>query len=50
MPAKLNFFSFIASIFEPYLKGFRTDAPVVPFMYDEPMVPFKLMNHGYIHV
>ena len=35
IPVKLNFFSFIAGIFEPYLKVFQTDAPMVPFMYDE---------------
>ena len=31
IPAKLDFFSFIPSIF----KSFKTDAPMVPFMYEE---------------
>ena len=35
LPAKLNFFTFIASIFKPYLKVFWTDATMVPFMYEE---------------
>ena len=35
LTVKLNFFSFIASIFEPSLKVFQTDAPMVPFMYEE---------------
>ena len=35
VPAKLHFFSFVAGIFEPYLTCFQTDAPMVPFMFDE---------------
>ena len=35
VPAKLHFFSFVAGIFEPYLTHFQTDAPKVPFMFDE---------------
>ena len=35
VPVKLHFFSFVAGIFEPYLTCFQTDAPIVPFMFDE---------------
>ena len=38
IPAKLNFFSFFAIIFEPYLKVFQTDAPMVPFMWSNDLV------------
>ena len=41
VPAKLHFFSFSASIFEPYLTRFQTDAPMVPFMFDELSAIFK---------
>ena len=34
-PAKLKFFTFVASIVRSYLKVFQTDAPMVPFMYEE---------------
>ena len=35
IPCKFQFFSFIASIFEPYLRIFHTDFPMLPFMYEE---------------
>ena len=35
IPAKLQFFAFIASIFKPYLTIFQTDRPMVPFMSNE---------------
>ena len=35
IPAKLQFFAFIAGIFEPYLVIFQTDMPMVPFMFAE---------------
>ena len=38
---KLHFFSCVASIFEPYLTRFQTDAPMVPFMFDELSATFK---------
>ena len=34
-PAKLSFFSFLASHLEPYLVKYQTDWPMMPFMYDE---------------
>ena len=34
MPAKFKFFGYIASVFEPYLTLFQTDAPMIPFMYE----------------
>ena len=33
VPAKLQFFAFVAGIFEPYLVMFQTDLPMVPFMF-----------------
>ena len=41
VPAKLHFFSFVAGIFELYLTLFQTDAPKVPFMFDELSAIFK---------
>ena len=35
VPAKLQFFAFVAGIFKPYLVMFQTDWPVVPFMCAE---------------
>ena len=35
IPCKLQFFSFIASIFQPYLEIFQTYSPILPFMYKE---------------
>ena len=35
IPIKMQFFSFIAGIFRPYLTIFQTDTPMVPFMRDE---------------
>ena len=36
-PAKLNFFSYIATFFQPFLTLYQTDNPVVPFLYDNLM-------------
>ena len=35
VPAKLQFFAFLASIFKPYLTAFQTDRPMIPLMYEE---------------
>ena len=35
VPAKFHFVRFMASILQPYLVMFQTDAPMVPFMFDE---------------
>ena len=35
VPTKLHFFGFFAKILQPYLVMFQTDAPMVPFMFDE---------------
>ena len=35
IPAKLQFFASIASIFEPYLTLFQTDSSMIPFMYEQ---------------
>ena len=35
VPSKLQFFAFVAGIFEPYLVMFQTDAPVLPFMFSK---------------
>ena len=35
IPAKLQFFVFVATIFEPYLSIFQTDTPMIPFMFSE---------------
>ena len=41
VPAKLHFFLFVTGIFEPYLTRFQTDAPMVPFIFDELRAIFK---------
>ena len=33
--AKFKFFEYIVSVFEPYLTLFQTDAPMIPFMYEQ---------------
>ena len=35
VPSKLHFFRFMAQIMQPYLIMFQTDAPMLPFMFDE---------------
>ena len=35
MPAKFRFFEYMASVFEAYLTLFQTDAPMIPFMYEQ---------------
>ena len=35
MSAKFKFFEDIASVFEPYLTLFQTNAPMTPFMYKQ---------------
>ena len=35
VPAKLQFFAFVAGIFEPYLVMFQTDWPMLPFVFAE---------------
>ena len=35
VPVKLQFFVFVATIYEPYLSIFQTDAPMIPFMFTE---------------
>ena len=35
MPAKFKFFEYIVSVFEPYLTLFQTDAPMIPFVYEQ---------------
>ena len=32
---KLDFFSFIASLVEPYLRAYQTDRPMIPFMCND---------------
>ena len=44
VPVKLHFFFFVAGIFEPYLTRFQTDAPMVPFMFDELSAIFKKLG------
>ena len=31
--AKLQFFNFVSSIVEPYLRKYQTDKPMIPFVY-----------------
>ena len=33
--AKLQFFSFITGILQPFLKSYQMDQPMVPFMYND---------------
>ena len=35
VPSKMQFFAYVAGIFEPYLVMFQTDAPMLPFMLFE---------------
>ena len=35
VPAKLQFFAFVASIFQPYVLIFQTNSPMIPFMFSE---------------
>ena len=35
LPAKLQFFAFLASVFKPYLTAFQIDRLIIPFMYKE---------------
>ena len=35
--AKLNFFSYVATFFQPFLTLYQTDNPMVPFLYDDLM-------------
>ena len=35
VPSELQFFTFVAGIFEPYLVMFQTDAPLLPFTFSE---------------
>ena len=37
-PVKLQFFSFFASILQPFLSQYQTDNPMIPFMYNDLMV------------
>ena len=39
--AKLSFFSFFASLVEPFLKKYQCDKPTVPFMYTDLIVDPK---------
>ena len=34
-PAKLHFFSFFASLFEPFLAMYQTDQSLIPYMYND---------------
>lgn len=48
VPAKLQFFSFLASIMSPYLIMYQTDAPMVPFMFDElSTIVYRLLRLVY---
>ena len=42
-PAKLNFFSYIANFFQPFLTLYPTDNSVVPFLYDDLMKLVKII-------
>ena len=35
VPAKLQFFAFVASIFQPYFVTFQTNSPMIPFMFSQ---------------
>ena len=35
IPAKLQFFSFIASLFKPFLLKYQSDKPMLPFLHDD---------------
>ena len=32
-PFKFSYFNFFASLFEPFLKKYQSDAPMIPFLY-----------------
>ena len=45
IPAKFQFFSFIAGILKPYLVIFQSDSPLLPFMFDElSLILYRLVH------
>ena len=34
-PVKLNFFSYFASIFQPFLMKYQTDKPMIPYLHSD---------------
>ena len=46
MVAKLEFFSYIAGIVEPYVAAYQTDKPMIPFMYADLM----LIRHNMLRM
>ena len=45
VPAKFQFFSFIAGILKPYLVVFQSDDPLLPFMFDElTLILYRLVS------
>ena len=40
-PLKLSFFSYMASLFHPFLKNYQSELPLIPFLYDDPTEVLK---------
>ena len=43
-PGKLQFFSFFASLFEPFLVMYQTNQPMIPYMYNDLQKTVKKIN------
>ena len=35
IPLKLSFFSYMASLLQPFLKKYQSDKPLIPYLYDD---------------
>ena len=42
-PAKLSFFSYFASLFEPFLRKYQTQNPMLPYLYTDIVELFRLV-------
>lgn len=45
---KLAFFQSLAAEFEPFLRAFQTDDPLVPFLYDSLMMTLRTIMQRFI--
>ena len=48
VPTKLQFFAFVASIFQPYLVIFQTNSPMIPYMFCELEKIFNQLIRLYV--
>ena len=43
IPLKLSFFSYMASLLQPFLKKYQSDKPLIPFLYDDLTKVLKML-------